>query len=184
MTVLFRMATIVVLAAGLSHVSFAENKSTKAQLRATSEALKNSDYVPLISSRSIMLSLYSDKLGCPDMNREYSGLVLTHTLTKRAPGKTFNLSTSREKTYLKIESVSKTGSSIITCNLALAFRPEAGKQYDLQMGMPETGQTATCGETTIQATLGGVTAAIADLQYLEMKNANTGNANVPNGQCI
>lgn len=155
-------------------------KGNTVRLKAYSNELRSYAYVPMMNTREIKVSVYSDKDECPDLNRSDSGYLYGQIFTKELSSKYLDIPLDGNA-YLKIENVWSSGGNSTTCFQALSFKPERGKEYEISMPVQAMGFKNKC-PVSIVAIDGDKKVKPLGIRNLKMKNV-FGGVSVLDGQC-
>ncbi|MGJ8691748.1 MAG: hypothetical protein ACSHW0_04645 [Thalassotalea sp.] len=102
-------------------------------IKVQSQALANYRYIPIINSRSIVVSVFSKEQHCANNFNQQAKYLYSQELLKESPSKTLKLPKDKD-VYIKVSNHWATpGAAQIDCFQVLSFKTEMNKRYELEM---------------------------------------------------
>lgn len=157
-----------------------------ARLVLQSPQLDTYNYVPLVNTRKVRVSVYTDADGCPNLakRRKKSGMIHDVTLKRKKASSELSVP-ANAKTYVRVTESRKSAGTSVTCQFAVSFQPQSGATHVLDMSLQQGTfgiSGGSCGDPGF--VVGDNSTEPAEVTALVVRDKLIGGVKVEEGYCV
>jgi len=109
-----------------------------AEIAVESVEMRDFAYIPLMNDRNIVVEVYDDKNGCPDINAVDKGQLYQFEVSKDKWQLPIRIPTDASS-YFYIQNTWSSGGTKTTFSCAFKLSPKVGEKYKLVLGIQKAG---------------------------------------------